>query len=145
VVPDRFGRLYAYALPVSAADPVATSWRMLGSDPQRTFALPLSSTPTPVAASAGPLVNGSLKAYPNPARRKPVHFAYRLTESAAVEFRILDTSGHQVASFTREGYAGENVHEWDPGALPAGLYLARVRFDAGRDARTEILSIGVLR
>jgi M6 family metalloprotease-like protein len=145
VVPDRFGRLFAYALPVSGADARTTSWRMLGGDPQRTCALSLSAAPSPVAASAGPLVAGSLKAYPNPARRKPVRFAYRLSEPAAVEFRILDTSAHEVASFAHEGYQGENVQVWDPGALPAGLYLARVRIAANGRERVEILPVGILR
>jgi hypothetical protein len=129
VVPDRFGRLYAYTLPVTPDDPVATSWTMLGGDPGRTSAL----------------VRGSLKAYPNPARRHPVFFGFRLTEAADVEFRVLDTSGHQVASFSRAGLQGENVQVWDPGALPAGLYLARLRFRGTASERVEVLQLGVLR
>jgi len=74
-----------------------------------------------------------------------VKFAYRLTEPADVEFRILDTSGHEVASFTRPGLQGENVQLWEPGALPAGLYLARLRFRGAVSERVEILQVGLLR
>jgi len=145
VVPDRFGWLYAYALPVAAGDRVATSWPMLGGDPGRTSALAPIATPAAPLPAAGPLVHGSLKAYPNPARRHPVSFAFRLTESADVEFRILDTSGHEVTSFTRSGLQGENVQVWEPGALPAGLYLARLRFRGTLSERVEVLQLGVLR
>ena len=84
-------------------------------------------------------------AYPNPARRHPVSFAFRLTEPADVEFRILDTSGHEVASFSRPGLQGENVQVWDPGGLPAGLYLARLRFRGAASETVEVLQLGVLR
>ena len=145
VVPDRLGRLYAYTLPVPAADPVATSWPMLGGDPGRTSALAPLATPVAPAPSAGPLVRGSLKAYPNPARRHPVSFGFRLSEPGDVEFRILDTSGHEVASFSRPGLQGENVQVWDPGALPAGLYLARLRFRGVTSEHVEVMQLGVLR
>ncbi len=145
VVPDRFGRLFAYTLPVAPGDPVATSWTMLGGDPGRTSSLAANATPAAPLASAGPLTRGSLKAYPNPARRHPVSFAFRLTEPADVEFRILDTSGHEVASFSRPGLQGENVQIWEPGALPAGLYLARLRFRGALSERVEVLQVGVLR
>ena len=145
VVPDRFGTLYAYALPAPVSDPVATSWTMLGGDPGRTSALLPSSTPVARAPAAGPLVPGSLKAYPNPARRRPVSFAFTLTEPADVEVRILDTSGHQVASFSRAGLQTDNVAVWDPGHLPAGLYLAHLRFRGARGTRSEVLPVAVLR
>ncbi len=145
VAPDRFGLLYAYTLPVALRDLVANSWTMLGGDPGRSSALPVSSTPAAPAASAGPLASGSLIVYPNPARRHPVSFAFRLTEPAEVEFRILDTSGHQVASFSRSGLQGENVQIWEPGQLPAGLYLARVRFQGAGTEHVEILQVGLLR
>ena len=145
VVPDRFARLFAYALPVAAPAPGAIAWTMLGGDPGRTSSLPLAATPVAPAAAAGPLERGSLKAYPNPARRRPVTFAYRLTEPADVEFRVLDTSGHEVASFSRPGLQGQNVQVWEPGGLPAGLYLARLRFRGAASERVEVLQVGLLR
>lgn len=145
VVPDRFGILYAYTLPAPVSDPVATSWTMLGGDPGRTSALLPSATPVARAPAAGPLVPGSLKAYPNPARRRPVSFAFTLTEPADVEVRILDTSGHEVASFSRAGLQTDNVAVWDPGHLPAGLYLAHLRFRGARGTRSEVLPVAVLR
>lgn len=100
--------------------------------------------PTPAAVS-GPLIQGSLKAYPNPARRKPVSFAYQLTEPADVEFRILDASGHQVASFARSGRRADNLEVWEPGDLPAGLYLARVRFRSAGHEEVQVLQLGLIR
>ena len=123
----------------------ATSWTMLGGDPGRMCALAPSATSSPGAATAGPLVAGSLKAYPNPARRKPIQFAYQLSEDAAVEFRILDTSGHEVARWSRSGRRSDNLETWDPSGVPAGLYVARVRFSGPGGAHTESLPLGVLR
>ena len=84
-------------------------------------------------------------AYPNPARRHPVTFAFRLTEPADVEFRILDSSGHEVASFRRDGIPSDNLFVWEPGAVPAGLYLASVRFRSSGAERTEVVPVGVLK
>ena len=145
VAPDRDTLLYAYSLPVLAGSPVASPWTMLGQGPGRTSALPAVSTPSPAAAAAGPLERGSLKAFPNPARRSPVTFAYTLSEAARAEFRILDSSGHEVASFTHEGSRAENSVVWDPGALPAGLYLARIKFSGPGGAQVGIVPVGLIR
>jgi M6 family metalloprotease-like protein len=144
VAPDRFNKLYAYSVPGTLTAP-ATSWTMLGGDPGRMCALAPSATSSPGAPTAGPLVAGSLKAYPNPARRKPIQFAYQLSEDAAVEFRILDTSGHEVARWSRSGRRSDNLETWDPSGVPAGLYVARVRFSGPGGAHTESLPLGVLR
>ena len=146
VAPDRFGTLYGYSLPVAGPrrrrDRVDHAGRRC-----RAAARPCISIPTVVAPAptAGPLVQGSLKAYPNPARRRPVSFAYVLTEPAEVEFRIVDTSGHEVASFSRSGRQSDNLEVWDPGALPAGLYMARIRFQSGGREHVEIVPVGLLR
>jgi M6 family metalloprotease-like protein len=141
----RFGSLYAYSLPRQIADPVANSWPMVGGDPGRTSALPASRAPSPGAPIAGPLVNGSLHAFPNPARRKPVSFAFELSEPAEVDFTILDASGHEVASFTRSGRRSDNLEVWDPGGVPAGLYLARLRFRGATSTASQVLTLGLLR
>jgi M6 family metalloprotease-like protein len=145
VAPDRFGRLFAYRIPVTSGRTPATSWIMLGGDIGRSASLPPQLTVEPPVTFAGPLIKGSLKAYPNPARRKPVSFAYQLTEPSDVEFRILDPSGHEVASFTRAGRPADNLEVWDPGALPAGLYLARLRFRGAGTDRVETIPLGILR
>jgi M6 family metalloprotease-like protein len=145
VAPDRFGTLFAYSLPVPALPATTQPWRMLGGDPGRTAALPSARmTPTP-GAVAGPLIQGSLKAFPNPARKRPVSFAYQLSEPADVEFRILDASGHEVASFSRSGQRADNLAIWEPGDLPAGLYLARVRFRSSGREEVQVLSLGLIR
>jgi hypothetical protein len=144
VAPDRFNKLYAYAVPGTLTPP-ATPWTMLGGDPGRSCSLAPSSTSSPGPSSAGPLVFGSFKAYPNPARRKPVQFAYQLTEDASVEFNILDASGHQVARWTRSGRRSDNYEVWDPSSVPAGLYVARVRFSGPGGSHTESVPVGILR
>lgn len=143
VAPDRFGRLYSYATGLVSSGP-SSPWPMLGGDPGRTCLLSPLATSTPVAPSAGPLLAGSLKAYPNPARRKPIQFAYSLTEDSSVEFRILDSSGHEVTRFTRPGRRSENLETWDPSSVPAGLYVARIRFSGPAGSRTESLPLGIL-
>jgi M6 family metalloprotease-like protein len=145
VAGDNVATLWGYALPATGLDPRVSAWTMLGGDAGRTSALPEARVPVALAPAPGPYVNGSLKAYPNPARRKPVTFAWMLSEPARVEFRILDTSGHEVASFARDGDRADNLFLWEPGSLPAGLYLAQVRFQAqGREQR-EVVQVGILR
>jgi hypothetical protein len=146
-VPDRLGRLFAFALPVTLSDAAATSWTMLGGDPGRTSSLAVNATPLAPLPAAGPLVHGSLMAYPNPARRQTVTFAFSLTEPADVEVRIFDTSGHEVSSFSRPGLQGtfDAPIIWDPGTLPAGLYLARLRFRGATSEAVGVLQVGVLR
>jgi M6 family metalloprotease-like protein len=144
-VNGRFGSFYAYTLPASPTDPTRTSWTMLGGDPGRSSSLPAERTAVASASSPGPLVRGSLKVYPNPARRKPVSFAYQLSEPAEVEFRILDSSGHEVASFTRSGRRADNLEIWEPGAIPAGLYLARLRFKGETSEQAQVVSVGLVR
>jgi len=140
----QFETLYAYSLPVAVSD-AANSWPMLGGDPGRTFALPPARTATPPPVIAGPLVQGSLMAYPNPARRRPVSFAYKLTEPADVDFTIIDASGHELASFTRPRRLADNLEIWDPGSVPAGLYVARLRFRGAGTSHSEAITLGLLR
>jgi M6 family metalloprotease-like protein len=141
----RFSTLYAYSLPPQNPDPTVSSWPMLGGDPGRTSALPAGRTASAPPAASGPLEGGSLHAFPNPARRRPVSFAYRLTEPAEVDFTILDTSGHEVASFTRSGRRSDNLEIWEPGPVPAGLYVARLRFRGASSTHTEAITLGLLR
>jgi M6 family metalloprotease-like protein len=149
--PDRFAGVFVYTFPASAvtAPPDeqvrATSWTMVGGDPGRTQYLPIERTGSLAAATAGPVLDGSFVAYPNPARRAPVNFAFRLTEPADVQFRIFDTSGHLVDSFSRAGRQSDNIVTWEPGELPAGLYLAQVRFSAASGTHYESIPVGVLR
>jgi M6 family metalloprotease-like protein len=144
-VNGRFGSLYGYSLAPQILDPTASSWPMLGGDPGRTSALPAARTASPGPAAIGPLVSGSLHAFPNPARRHPVSFAYQLTEPAEVDFTILDSSGHEVASFTRSGRRADNLEVWEPGRVPAGLYVARLQFRGSSGTHIEMLTLGLLR
>lgn len=145
VAPDRDTLLYAYRLPVALSDLVACSWTMTGGDPGRSSALPDVRTPVARASAAGPLVAGTLKAFPNPARLKPVTFAFTLSEAASVEVRILDASGHEVAAFTRHGERSENNVVWEPGAVPAGLYVARLKFSGPNGSQVATVPVGLIR
>ncbi|MFI5371172.1 MAG: FG-GAP-like repeat-containing protein [Candidatus Eisenbacteria bacterium] len=148
----RFGTLYAYTLPAGAIAPGGGNatrnslpWPMLGGDPGRSSALPAERAPQAAASAGGPYVPGSLKAYPNPARNHhPVSLAFQLTEPARVDVDIVDTSGHRVASFSRDGQQADNLAVWDPGHTPAGLYLARVHMHGAGGEHTEVISIGVI-
>jgi hypothetical protein len=156
VAPDRpvetgvpglpsIGNLYAFSLPADTASAVVSAWTMLGGDPARTCWLPAARTTVAPSPHSGPLAAGSLKAYPNPARQRPVTIAYTLTEPARVEFRILDTSGHQVASFARDGRIADNLEIWEPGAVPAGLYMVHVRIRAQDSETTQVVPVGILK
>ena len=141
----RFGSLYAFTLPALPPAPAAITWPMAGGDPGRSAALTGARGPSPGPASPGPLIAGSLRAFPNPARRRPVSFAYKLSEPADVDFTILDPSGHEVASFTRSGRRADNLEVWDPGRVPAGLYVARLRFRGAAGTHSETVTLGLLR
>lgn len=141
----RFGSLYAYTLPAVPPDPVGTAWPMIGGDAGRSSALAVERTPVAGAATPGPLVSGSLRAYPNPARQKPVSFSYQLTEPAEVEFSIRDAAGREVASFTRSGRRADNVEVWEPGGIPAGLYVAQLRFRGATTSTIRQVTLGLLR
>jgi hypothetical protein len=147
VAPDHLGKLYAFEFPTATASQTASPWPMLGGDAGRSCVLPAARTTSAPAPSAGPLVKGSFKVYPNPARRSPVTFAYTLSEPSRVEFELLDTSGHAVASFTRDGTQADNVVVWQPGSAPAGLYLARVKFtgSVSHHDQSEKILVGVLK
>jgi len=79
-----------------------------------------------VSASATPILQGSFKCYPNPARQAPVTFAFRLKEATRVTIKIYDPAAREVDQITRDASASDNAITWDPGARPSGLYLARV-------------------
>ena len=143
-VNGRFGTLYAYSLPTRASASNAP-WPMVGGSPGRTGELVAALSPIAGAISGGPYQVGSLKAYPNPAKRRPVTFSYRLTEPAKVEFDIVDTSGHRVASFERDGVQSDNVAVWDPGSAPAGLYMARVRIHGASGEHSDVITVGVIK
>jgi hypothetical protein len=145
VAPDRTGLLWAYSLPIPFSDPAASPWPMLGGDPGRSFALGLDRQSSPRPTGPSLVEKGSLMAFPNPAKRSAVSFAYRLAEPGEVEFTILDPSGHEVTRFTRPGNRADNLVRWDPGQAPAGLYLARLRFKAGGREQVEVLRVGLLR
>ena len=71
--------------------------------------------------------------------------AYTLTEPSRVEMRVLNTAGLEVASFRRDANIAENVDVWNPGSVPAGLYMIHVRIRGARTEISETLPVGVLK
>lgn len=75
--------------------------------------------PAPVGLALGP-------PYPSPSTAG-LSFAVRLDQEAGVEAALFDLAGRRVATRpTRRLPAGAAIEAWDPGPLPAGLYLLRV-------------------
>ena len=62
-----------------------------------------------------------------------------------MDFTITDSSGRPVASFTRSGRRSDNLEQWDPGSVPAGLYVARLRFRGATRTISEAITLGLLR
>jgi hypothetical protein len=69
-------------------------------------------------------------AYPNPARRRPVSFAYKLTEPADVELHHHRRFGTRGRFVHTSGTLADNLEIWDPGSVPAAFTWPRLRFRA---------------
>jgi len=50
-----------------------------------------------------------------------------------------------VATFSRSGLQADNLVVWDPGRLPAGLYVAQLRFHSAHGDQRQSMPVGVLR
>ncbi|MEP7027830.1 MAG: T9SS type A sorting domain-containing protein, partial [Candidatus Eisenbacteria bacterium] len=104
-----------------------STWGHEGGTPGRGYASDrLFGTDVSVTASATPILPGTFKCYPNPARQAPVTFAFRLREAARVTIKIYDPAARLVDEMARDASASDNAISWDPGARPSGLYVARV-------------------
>jgi len=80
-------------------------------------------------------------AYPNPFNSATT-ISYWLTAPLSVALEIYDVLGRKTATlFDGNQTAGEHVAIWDAGALPSGLYFARLR--AGE--KTETMKMMLLR
>ncbi len=112
---------------VSQGRPASSAWSHEGGAPGRGYWVDrVFGLGAGVTASATPILQGSLKCYPNPARQSPVTFAFRLREAGRVTIRIYDPAAHEVDAITRDVEASDNAITWDPASRPSGLYLARI-------------------
>jgi 1,4-alpha-glucan branching enzyme len=69
-------------------------------------------------------------AYPNPATDR-VSFAYTLPQAATVTLEVFSFTGARVAVLAQneQQFAGNQLIEWNAGALPAGAYFYRLAVD----------------
>ncbi len=119
--------LYAMniAAPSGARGGGFSAWSHEGGGPGRGY-----STDRVFAFNSGgetsPVIPGSLVCYPNPARQKPVTFAFRLSEPSRVSVRIFDSAAREVDRFEHDASASDNALVWDPSGRRSGLYVARI-------------------
>jgi hypothetical protein len=141
LIGDADSTLYAFE-PVSA--PVAGSvWPVWGGNPGRDFAF-VSPPTTGTVPGSSLMVSGSLKCYPNPAKRRPMTVAFQLTEPGQATLTIYDPSGRQIDRISQSALRSDNALIWDPSAAAPGMYLARLDIEASGKKETHLVQLGVL-
>ena len=112
------------------------NWMNEGGTPGRAYAIDrVFNVSSAITAAGSTILPGTFKCYPNPARQKPVTFAFRLSSPQSVSIRIFDPAAREVDSITRDAGTSDNAIVWDPGNRPSGLYVARVQ--AGSQVLTQ--------
>jgi len=141
VIGDADSLLYAF---VPGGAPVAGAvWPVYGGGPGRNFAL--TTVPqTGSVTGSGLIVSGSLKCYPNPAKRSPMTVAFQLTEPGQATLTIYDPSGRQVDQVTQSALRSDNALIWNPSKVAPGMYLARLDVEASGKKETQVVQLGVL-
>jgi hypothetical protein len=121
--------LYALEIRSATGSGLAHSnWTHEGGTPGRSYTIQQTFQFTGGQAAEA-IVANTLKCYPNPAKRSPITFAFRLDRPAQVRFRIYDSAARQVDEFERDGSASENAIVWDPAGRVSGLYVARIEVE----------------
>ena len=125
----RLGAPPAITLESAAGAGAATSgsrWTAMGGGPTRSYSDPTVYPPVTGGSVAASIVDGSLVCYPNPARREPITFAFRLQAAGPVTISVYDASARLVDLIERDGSASDNAITWDPAGRTSGLYVARI-------------------
>lgn len=121
--------LYAFHLvpnpTTSGAPPAGFAWTAEGGGPTRSWADPTVYGST-VGGSPTAILDGQVRAYPNPARQQPITFAFRLREPGRITLSVYDASARLVERIERDGSASDNAITWDPAGRTSGLYVARI-------------------
>ncbi len=112
-----------------------SSWTAMGGGPTRSYADGMIYEPTGGGSSTSAIVEGSLVCYPNPARREPITFAFRLEAAGPVTISVYDAAARLVQRIDRDGTVSDNAITWDPAGLTSGLYVARI--EAGGTVLTK--------
>lgn len=142
LVADADSSLYAFDLPSAPAS--AAVWPLWGHDAGRTFSL-VDPPTTGSLPDGGLLVAGSLRCYPNPAKRSPVTVAFQLKEPSLVTLTVYDPSGRRVAEMEQAGLKSDNALVWKADGQAPGLYLGSLRIEAGGSSESHLVHIGLLR
>jgi len=141
LIGDADSLLYAFE-PEKALDNGAV-WPVWGGGPGRGFSLVTTPTSGGVTGS-GLLVSGSLKCYPNPAKKSPMTVAFQLTEPGQATLTIYDPSGRLIDTITQPGVRSDNALIWDPSRAAPGMYMARLDVEASGKKETHVVQLGVL-
>jgi hypothetical protein len=144
VAPMDFVRLYAGIGPVEYEDelhPEATRLVYANVDGAE-VGTPVFDFPTPSEPGAGPrAATAFTDVFPNPARRA-VQAHYTLGAPQTVTLDLVDVLGRRVRSVEMGPQpAGEHEVRLDLGGLRAGLYVLRLRGDAGAGATQRIVVV----
>jgi M6 family metalloprotease-like protein len=141
VIGDADSTLYAFE---PGPAPVAGAvWPVWGGNPGRDFALVTVPTSGTIAGS-DLVVSGTLKCYPNPAKRSPMTVAFQLTEPGQATLTIYDPSGRQIDRISQSALRSDNALIWDPSKAAPGMYLARLDIEASGKKETHVVQLGVL-
>src|SRR5262249_7496558 len=114
-----------YAIEPGPAPAAGAVWPVYGGNPGRDFAYVSPPTSGGITGS-GLVVSGTLKCYPNPAKRSPMTVAFQLTEPGQATLTIYDPSGRQIDRITQSALRSDNALIWDPSRAAPGMYLARL-------------------
>ncbi|MEO6462235.1 MAG: T9SS type A sorting domain-containing protein, partial [Candidatus Eisenbacteria bacterium] len=102
-----------------------SAWTAEGGGPTRSYADP-TIYGSAVGGAATAILDGQVRAYPNPARQQPITFAFRLREAGRVTLSVYDAAARLVERIERDGSASDNAITWDPAGRTSGLYVARI-------------------
>ena len=100
-----------------------SSWTAEGGGPTRSYASAMAYGATTGGAGVA-ILDGTLKAYPNPARQQPITFAFRMREAGRVQVSIYDAAARLVERLERDGSASDNAITWDPAGRASGLAVS---------------------
>lgn len=141
LIADADSLLYAFDLPTLVAG--SSPWPMWRGNSGRTSALVAPPSDGSIAQNRL-IVDGSLKCYPNPAKRQPLQVAFSLREPASCTLEIFDASGRKVAEMSHQGLRSDNHITWDPRDQGPGLYVGRLQVRSATTAETHVVHMGVL-
>ena len=143
LIADADSLLYAFEPPgVTSAGVV---WPVWGGGAERNFSLITPpATYDSAATGSGLVVSGSLKCYPNPAKRSPMTVAFQLTGAGQATLTVFDPSGRQIDQVSQSAYQSDNALVWNPSSRAPGMYIGRLEIESGGKKETHLVQLGVL-